>query len=408
MKFLGVVFRAALWRILEVGGSGPFWVGGGKAQGWFQEYVNGQRIGSFGIIRRRMERIGSLNWKNWRFWAGLGVSALFLAFLAFSVDFGELWAVLAAADYRYVVPAVAFYFVGIWFRAGRWRYVLSPVQRIPARRLYPLVVVSQAGNNLLPARLGELLRVYFLARRERVSASAALAGLGVERVYDGLVTVALGLAALAGLYWLGELDSLETWHRQVLLFGAGGLSGLFLTGLGLVTWLGVKPGGARFFYPVVEELPEAWRERAFGLLDSFVAGLAVVKRPGQHLSVALRSAPIWLAEALVYMMVGLSFGLPEWFGNWLAFAGAVMLVTSVSNLAGAFPLSIGGIGPFELAAQVSLVALGVPAETALSYALAVHLLALWLPVNLAGLGILGRWGLVIRGKRLSEGCSGEI
>ena len=67
---------------------------------------------------------------------------------------------------------------------------------------------------------------------------------------------------------------------------------------------------------------------------------------------------------------------------------AVTLVTVTSNLITAIPASIGGIGAFEVVAQQTLVGLGVHAATAASYSVAVHLLALWLPVNLAGLGLL--------------------
>lgn len=320
------------------------------------------------------------------------MSVLLAGFLARTVNPGELWAVLAAGDYRFLVPAVALYFGGVGLRAGRWGFVLRPVAWAPFRRLYPLVVVSQAGNNLLPARLGQLLRLYYLKKREGAAPAAVLGGLGVERVYDGLATLALGLAGLAGLYALGELGGLQFWHKQVLFFGALGLALLFLAGLAVVVWLTVRPEGVRVFYPLVVGLSAGLAAKAGDFLDTFVSGLGGLSRPRQHLELLAWSVLVWLGEATVYFTVALSFGLGDWFGGWVALVCAVMLVTAVSNLAGAFPLSVGGIGPFELAAQVALSAFGVPPETALSYALAVHLLALWLPVNVVGVALLIKWG----------------
>ena len=70
---------------------------------------------------------------------------------------------------------------------------LSPGSRpvSPVTRLYPVVIIGYMSNNLLPARLGELVRSYYLAQREGVSGSSALATIAVERVYDGVTLLAL-------------------------------------------------------------------------------------------------------------------------------------------------------------------------------------------------------------------------
>ena len=74
----------------------------------------------------------------------------------------------------------------------------------------------------------------------------------------------------------------------------------------------------------------------------------------------------------------------------------VLLVTATSNLATSIPASIGGIGPFEVVAQQTLLALGVSGSLAVPYALVVHVVALWLPVNLLGLALLWKQNLSLR------------
>ena len=80
----------------------------------------------------------------------------------------------------------------------------------------------------------------------------------------------------------------------------------------------------------------------------------------------------------MYYIIALSFDLDQSFG-------VIMLVTATANLATAVPSSVGGIGPFEVVAKSTLVAFGVAAEPAAAYSFFVHIVALWLPVNIAGL-----------------------
>ena len=113
---------------------------------------------------------------NWRFWAGVVVSVVTLALLVLLVDRDELWHALKTANYLYLAPAIVLYFIGQWFRALRWRYLLSPISRISAMRLYPVIIIGYLANNVLPARLGEVVRAVYLARREEEVSVPAVGG----------------------------------------------------------------------------------------------------------------------------------------------------------------------------------------------------------------------------------------
>ena len=125
-------------------------------------------------------------------------------------------------------------------------------------------------------------------------------------------------------------------------------------------------------------------------------GLAALNSPKKHAILFLGSLPVWLAEAGVYLIVAYSFSLDTWFDSFWLLAAAVLLVTVTSNLITAVPASIGGIGPFEIVAQQTLVALGIGAAAAAAYTVAVHLVALWLPVNIAGVLLLFWHNLSLR------------
>ena len=106
---------------------------------------------------------------------GMGVSLAFLLLFFVIVDVGDMGQALAAAKYRFILPAIALYFVALFFRSLRWQFLLEPVSRIPVARLFPVVTVGYMANNLLPARLGEIARAYYLERREGLSTSTGLA-----------------------------------------------------------------------------------------------------------------------------------------------------------------------------------------------------------------------------------------
>ena len=337
-----------------------------------------------------------MTFSNWRLWLGVGVSGVFLLFLVLTIDLDDLFRALKEANYLFVVPAVVIYFLGVYFRATRWRYILSPLRLITATRLFPVVVIGYAANNVLPARAGELVRAYYLAQREQFSGSTALATIGVERIYDGLTLFLLSVTSVLLLLLLGTLGDVGEVYRNAALVLAG-IAGVGLVlGLSLVTLVSVHSNTMRFVDRIISLLPGKFRPRTRELAVNFIRGLSILNSPKQHLFVALHSLPVWACEMLVYLTVAYSFGINDYFGTGLAFVLAMALVTATSNLSTAFPVSIGGIGPFELIAQQTLVIVGVDGSVAASYALVVHLVALWLPVNLAGLALMWRENLSLK------------
>ncbi|MGH7862311.1 MAG: lysylphosphatidylglycerol synthase domain-containing protein, partial [Candidatus Dormibacteraceae bacterium] len=99
--------------------------------------------------------------QRWRLVGGALISLFFLAWATRLVgSFGGMVASLDRANYFYLVPALLVYFAGVWLRAVRWHFLLRPVKPIPSRRLFPVVVIGYMANDVLPARLGELVRAY--------------------------------------------------------------------------------------------------------------------------------------------------------------------------------------------------------------------------------------------------------
>lgn len=326
---------------------------------------------------------------NWRFWAGVLVSVVALGLLVLLVDRRELAEALLTANYWYLAPAIVLYFVGQWFRALRWQYLLSPVSRISARRLYPVIIIGYMANNVLPARLGELVRAVYLSQREKeVRVPASIATLSVERLYDGLTLLAMAAVAAPILLAAGLFSEASLVYQSTAVILMVGVIGSFAVALVALTALATSRRAVNWLIAVTVVLPARFRVMAVEVIHGFVEGLATLNSPRKHAVLFLGSLPVWLAEAGVYLIVAYSFNLDAWFDSFWLLAAAILLVTVTSNLITAIPASIGGIGPFEVVAQQTLVALGIGAAAAAAYTVAVHLVALWLPVNIAGVLLL--------------------
>ena len=339
--------------------------------------------------------------RNWRFWLTVVLSLLFLLLVVYQVDFADVRKALGQANYWYVVPAIAVYFLGVYFRALRWRFLLYPLRAFPISRLYPVIVIGYLTNNLLPLRLGELVRAYYLARRENFGSGPALATIGVERVYDGVTLMAFVAISAPILLAMGWFDGTGGVARAAWTAVMAGTAATFLAVLGVLTLLAASKNASDTVGRLVRLIPVKYgQEKASHFVETFLDGLKILSSPRKHLALFVMSLPVWVAEAAVYFLVGYAFGLSEVFGSIWVLTLAMVLLTATSNLATAVPSAIGGIGPFEVVAQQTLLALGVGASLGAAYSTFVHLVALWLPVNLVGLFIL--WSQNISLKQLTS------
>lgn len=321
-----------------------------------------------GCSKRRYKTISLLGGR--RLWLGLAGTALFLGLFFARTDIGELADALAEANYWWVAPAIAVWFLSAWFRSLRWRFLLRPVGDLATNSLYPIVIIGYMANNLLPLRAGELVRAFIVGERHRVSKLSTLGTIAVERLFDGLVLVAFLVLVGAFVGLNGDLRFLAAIAAAVLV-AALALFLAFATSRqraqAIIAW------GLRF-------LPARLHERASGWASAFIEGLSSLQRPSITAAVVATTAIAWALEASMYFLVGRAFAIGEDYPIFL-------MVAAAANLAITLPSSSGGIGPFEFFAKETLVAVGVGQGLAAAYAVALHGLLL-VPVIVVGLAFL--------------------
>jgi hypothetical protein len=323
--------------------------------------------------------------KRWQFWLGVVISALFLYRVLDDIDFPALWQGFLQANYLWILPGVAVYFVAVWARAWRWHYLLRPLKAIPTRVMFPIVTIGYAGNNIYPARAGEVVRAIVLRRKTGIPVSASLATVIVERIFDGVVMLAfvfLNLPELARL--TDEFSVLGSFTIQdISLWGSLAFIGALLAFL----LAAMFPNGTeKIVTALVNRLaPATIRPGVLEVAGRFLSGLESLRSPREVLMVFLTSVVIWLLETVKYWFVMIAFDFNVSFFT-------LMLMNGVVNLATTIPSAPGYIGTFDLPGIAVLQAYGVDREVAASYTFVLHF-ALWLPITLLGLFYMAREGV---------------
>jgi uncharacterized protein (TIRG00374 family) len=321
--------------------------------------------------------------KKWQFWFGVLISIVFIWLALRGLRLEEFWDSVKQANYIWLVPGIGVYFVGVWVRAWRWHYLLGPIKKIPTQTMFPITTIGYMGNNIYPARAGEVLRAVILKRKEGVSVSASLATIIVERIFDGVVMLAfvfLNLPELAKLTsasgFIGNIQGVALWGTAAFL---GALAVFLLAAM--FPQRATKIG----FWFIFRLVPKRLHERILGLMTKFLDGLASLRSPFNVLMVFFTSVLIWLLETGKYWFVMHAFDFNVSFF-------ALMLMNGIVNLATTIPSAPGYIGTFDAPGIAVLTAYGVDHSIAAGYTLVLHV-ALWLPITLLGAYFLAREGI---------------
>ena len=282
---------------------------------------------------------------------GGAISIAALWFVLGGTDVAKTAELLGRADLRWVAFAAILLSLDLGFRALRWQRLLRPIAAVRYLPMLGYLLIGYLANNVLPARLGELVRVHYLGDREGISRASALGTVVVERVVDLVAVVAIASVALVVLSVRGVV-------ANAVLVGAG-VAGLFLVILALGIVAHRLPGADRARV-LIERYP-----RVGNLARSLQGGLAVAGRPRTLVEAMLASAAAWSMSILAFAAIGQALGLQ------LSMGQAALIASGVA-LASAVPAGPSNLGTFELAAQEIGKAVGIEASSALALGVLVH------------------------------------
>ena len=289
---------------------------------------------------------------------GLLLSLVFLYFTFRGVDIRQVWFNIRKLDSFFIAVSAALIVTEFILRAFRWKFLLNPNGAPKVHQLFSVLMIGYFSNNLIPLRMGELVRAQLLGTNYNVNRARAIATIVVERVCDMLTLLALfGVSVL--LY-----DVFPAWIKRggvlttIVLLAISSLLYIYRQkAAGIIAQIRSRPSTNRFS----EKL-------AIGM-ENFGLGLGVLTDRKTVIIVLSLSVVIWALVIASIDMVLQSFSMQ------LSLFASIFVAVMV-GLGMLLPAPPGNIGVYEGFAILALVPFGIEREAALSFSLVLHFLEL--------------------------------
>lgn len=305
----------------------------------------------------------------------IGLAVGLVAFFLRDANLALVWQKVTAARKDFLLLALAVTALGFVIRAERWKYLLEPIGHARFRTAFRTTIIGFGASAVLPARAGEVIRPYLLARTEGLSATAAFATIIVERILD-LVAVLSLLAAFLLLFDPG-LEARDSAVFSAIRYGGFVMAPVAIAALLVMFFMAGHPDTLHAWLLKAEAvLPARIAAMIARLAKTFAEGFGVVRRPARLLASVAWSVALWMSIAAGIWLVSIAFGIAMPFtGAWL------MLAPLVVGVAVPTP---GGVGGFHEAYRIGATAFfGAENNTAIGAAIVLHAISMYVTALVA-------------------------
>jgi glycosyltransferase 2 family protein len=298
--------------------------------------------------------------------------------------FAKISAAFCKADYRSLPVMWACLAAFYWLKVIRWKMLLEPLGKFrPMRELFPATIIGFAFNNVLPAHLGEFVRVFVFSRQTGLPRTAVLTSIVLERVFD-VIAILTFLALGLFLVDRAELDPIYVQTAWVL-------AGCVCTGLigAAVYLIWTKPvlAMADKVLTLLPFVPEGLRGKIMGILETAAGGLESLRSPRLLSGILATSFVQWMLNGLTIHLALWAFGIDV----PLAVSAIVLGVTAIGVTV---PASPGYFGIIQGCFLLVLNLFGEDREVVFAASIYYHMLQ-WVPVTMIGMLFFSRAGLKI-------------
>ncbi|WP_411877817.1 lysylphosphatidylglycerol synthase transmembrane domain-containing protein [Polaromonas sp. YR568] len=307
---------------------------------------------------------------------GLAFGIVLIAWIFSRYHIGDAAAFLARADTLYLIPLPLFFAASYVTRAARWKVLFDKTDRPRIGTLLRSLMVGHMMNNFLPARAGDVARIYLLGQRAVISKSIVLATVVLEKVGDLIITACLISVVLVSL-------PASAWIRSAgYALGMSSLAGVLV--ILLVPIFGMEM--LTLLRRYLHFLPHAVYERLLTIAENLITGIRSGTKVRGLVYFAAYSIVIWAMEILVMMFIAKSLDIqlgliPSLF---------VMLTIAVGAM---IPAAPGSLGTFEYFSLTALALVGIDGSAALAFTVLYH------AVLLLGTTLGGLFFLVLPGRQ---------
>ena len=310
----------------------------------------------------------STRFNRWMVAISVALAAFFLYLALRDIDWQIFFATLKNAHYVYLPIIFLWSSTSFLIRALRLRILLVSEKPLPISNVFWANMAGYLGNSILPARAGELVRAAYLARKNNISASFALAVGLVERLVDLIALIALGSLALSSTGIISPI--FQSALKGVSIIGLIGLAVIF-----------ILPRFSRLVeYSImsIPKLKEAYKLKLNNFLQQFLIGLKSLHSLKRAALFTGLTGLIWLIDALGTVILSYILNIP------LLLQQAFVLLAAL-GLSSAIPSTPGYVGVYQFVAVTALAPFGILQADALAFILISQIL---------GYIVIVFWGLL--------------
>ncbi len=295
------------------------------------------------------------------------------------IDLDQIASSFERANYWTLPVMLVLLFVFFWLKALRWRMFLEPIKNLTASQVTPAMMIGFMGNNILPAHLGEFLRVYVLSRQFQIPKTTVLSTVVLERLFDVVAILCyLGI----GIYFAPNLPEE---YQTISIFIALGILFTIVSVAAYLIWTEAVINVFKSIFSYLPFLPDKLTHLVLEMMRSGALGMASMKSKRLCFGIIWTSFAQWLVN-------GASIYVALWSFNIQVSPLAAFVVLGVTAFGVTVPSTPGFFGVVQLCFSVSLKAFGVSNADAFSASI-YYQLSQYIPVTLIGLYYSHREGL---------------
>ncbi len=315
----------------------------------------------------------------------LGVSSIAIFWLIQKVSLHEVEQSLNQINYFFLLASALIYLLGFFPRGLRWQLMLSTIKKVSFADSIQVVVLGYAANNLLPFRLGEIVRAYVMGTKNNMSKFTCFGSIGAERIIDGIVIISfLGLSMIS---LTSSIQNAETLKHIILTGGIIFLSALLLLILVLIN-----------SEKILKMWKKNWSKFGLAMLEKMIHSLSFFRTKKILFKVLLLSVLVWIVEGAMFVLIA-------WAMDFKNPVATGFFCLGIINLGILLPSAPGYVGVFQAASVFAFLTLGYNESVGLTYGLLVHLVQ-YIPITIIGIIIFFRFGY--RFNDFYENISGTI
>ncbi|HHV24367.1 MAG TPA: flippase-like domain-containing protein [Methanosarcina sp.] len=271
------------------------------------------------------------------------LAILILAFVATFLGASDIIENVKQASFGTLVLASLVYCISWPLRGIRFQQILKRLgNQYELGFLTGSIFISQSANVILPARIGDLSRMYILKKSKDLAFTTSFSSLTVERVFDIVAITSIAMLASSGAAtrfeltpWMGSLIKLSGF--AVVFF----FSILFIASF--------REGHAKKILEM-ETSRNGLSGKIKGFAFTFLHQLSVVAvRPSAFLAVTTSSLLIWGVDIFTCFLVLKSFPTVGVSTSSMYMISLIFLAVALGNIAKIFPITPGAIGTYEIA-----------------------------------------------------------